>query len=216
MSQEASVILGRYELGPPIGEGGMGEVFRGLDRQTDQPVAIKRLKSGRLSNDPTLVERFEREGDALRALDHPNIVKVLASAEEAGSHYIVMEYVAGGSLADLLSKEGRLPIARTVDIALELADALTRSHHLKIVHRDIKPGNVLLAEDGTPRLTDFGVARIGESTFTGTGSVIGTIGYISPEAFQGRGSDTRGDIWAFGVLLYEMVSGISRFAGPHR
>ena len=190
----------------------MGEVFRGLDRESGESVAIKRLKSGRLSKDPTLVERFEREGDALRALDHPNIVKVLASAEEAGSHYIVMELVTGGSLADLLSKEERLPIARTIDIALELADALTRSHHLKIVHRDIKPGNVLLAEDGTPRLTDFGVARIGESTFTGTGNVIGTYGYISPELFEGHGSDTRGDIWAFGVLLYEMVAGRRPFA----
>ena len=212
MSQEASVILERYELGPPIGEGGMGEVFRGLDRETGETVAIKRLKSGRLANDPTQIERFEREGDALRVLDHPNIVKVLASGSESGDHYIVMELVAGGSLADLLSKEERLPIARTIDIALELADALTRSHHLKIVHRDIKPGNVLLAKDGTPRLTDFGVARIGESTFTGTGNVIGTYGYISPEAFQGHGSDTRGDIWAFGVLLYEMVAGRRPFA----
>ena len=216
MSQQASVILGRYELGPPIGEGGMGEVFRGLDRQTDQPVAIKRLKSTRLSEDPNLVERFEREGDALRALDHPNIVKVLTSAQEAGSYYIVMELVAGGSLADLLSNAGRLPIGRSVDIALELAYALTRSHHLKIVHRDIKPGNVLLAQDGTPRLTDFGVARMGESTMTGTGSVIGTYGYISPEALQGHGADTRGDIWAFGVLLYEMVAGRRPFAAAYR
>ncbi len=152
------------------------------------------------------------EGDALRVLDHPNIVKVLASGSESGDHYIVMELVAGGSLADLLSKEGCLPIGRTVGIALELADALTRSHHLKIVHRDIKPGNVLLAQDGTPRLTDFGVARIGESAFTGSGNVIGTHGYISPEALHGHGSDTRGDIWAFGVLLYEMLAGRRPFA----
>src|SRR5262245_46494604 len=208
------VIANRFELGGIIGQGGMGDVFLGRDRQTGQPVAIKSLKPDVLRSDPGILERFAREGEALRKLDHPNIVKVLATAEDSGQHYIIMEYVGGGSLATLLKQQPQLPVARVLEIALDLADALTRVHRLHVIHRDIKPANVLLAEDGTPKLTDFGVAHMGDqSRLTQTGSMIGTYLYLSPEACHGEKLDARSDIWAFGVLLYEMLAGRVPFGG---
>ena len=155
-----------------------------------------------------------REGEALRRLNHPNIVKVLATVDEDNQHYIVMEYVSGGSLADLLLREPRLPVERVVSIGLELSDALSRAHHLHILHRDIKPANILLAEDGTPRLTDFGLARIGQlPRLTETRSILGTFYYLSPELLEGREVNERSDIWSFGVTLYEMLIGRLPFNG---
>src|SRR5690242_19801926 len=142
------VIADRFEVGEFIAQGGMGAVYHGLDRQTGQPVAIKRLLRERIETNNSLLARFAREGEALRRLDHRNIVKLLATAEHDGEHYLVLEYVGGGSLADRLLTEPRLPIDQTLAIALELADALAHAHHLKIIHRDLKPANVLLAEDG--------------------------------------------------------------------
>jgi len=205
---ETRVIAGRYELRDLIGRGGMGDVYRGLDQHTGDPVAIKLLHPDVLAENPQLVDRFQREGEALRKLNHPNIVKILATVEENGQHYLVMEYVGGGSLRDLMDEYGQLPIQNILEVALDLADALTRAHRLHIIHRDIKPDNVLLAEDGTPRLTDFGVAHIEDRTrLTQTGAVIGTYGYLSPEACNGLELDERADIWSFGVMLYEMLAG---------
>ncbi len=192
----------------------MGAVYRGLDTQTGQIVAIKQLKPEVIKEDSSLIKRFTRESAALRRLDHPNIVKCLAAVEESGQHYLVMEYVSGGTLADLVQKQS-MPIPQIVAIALELSDALTRAHHLKIIHRDIKPANVLLAEDGTPRLTDFGVAHTGDSNLTNSGVLVGTYAYLSPEALNGESLDARADLWAFGVMLYEMLTGSRPFAGEH-
>ncbi|NIV46292.1 MAG: protein kinase, partial [Gammaproteobacteria bacterium] len=191
-----------------LGQGGMGTVYRGTDRQTETPVAIKVLKAAVSAGDPDWVARFVREGEALRQLNHPNIVKLLAAEEKEGRHYLVMEYVAGGSLRQLLDEEGPLPVERVIEIGLDLADALTRAHRLQIIHRDLKPANVLLAADGTPRLTDFGLARMADRRrLTPTGAVLGTVDYLSPEVCNGQRSDERSDIWALGVLLYEMLSG---------
>ncbi len=210
---ETQLIANRYEIIRTIGHGGMGDVYEGLDTQTGETVAIKLLKPEIVESQPNLLERFQREGQALRQLNHPNIVKMLAAVEEDGLHYIVMQYVAGGSLRDLLGREPQLPIDRVLQIGLELADALTRAHHLKIVHRDLKPANVLLDTDGTPLLTDFGVARLSTRThITETGSVIGTYAYLSPEACRGEEPDGRTDIWSFGVLLYEMLAGRRPFS----
>jgi serine/threonine-protein kinase len=204
---ERRIIGSRFEILEPLGQGGMGTVFRGIDTQTGQAVAIKLLKPEVVANNPGMVARFAREGEALRRLNHPNIVKMLAAIDEDDTHYLVMEYVGGGSLADLLQK-GPLSIERVLQIGLEIADALSRAHHLKIIHRDIKPSNVLLAEDGTPRLTDFGIARLDDqSRMTESGQVVGTFAYLSPEACEGRTLDARTDIWAFGVMLYEMLTG---------
>ena len=208
MSDEISLIAGRYRLDDLIGRGGMGDVYRGTDVRTGDTVAIKLLHESILADNPDIVDRFTREGEALRQLDHPNIVKVLDTLEEGGRHYLVLEYVSGGSLRDLMDEQGRLPLPAVLNVALDLADALTRAHRLNIIHRDIKPDNVLLAEDGTPRLTDFGVAHLGDRTrLTQTGSVIGTYAYLSPEACNGLELDTRTDIWSFGVMLFEVLTG---------
>ena len=197
-----------------IGSGGMGNVYRGFNRQSGDAVAIKVLKPEIVDSNPDLVERFVREGQALRQLNHPNIVKMLAATEQDGQFYLVMEYVAGGSLKDLIGKEEPLPSGQAVDIALDLADALTRAHRLKIIHRDLKPANILLAEDGTPRLTDFGVARmVNSSQLTKSSQILGTIDYLSPEGCEGLPLDERADIWAFGVILYEMLTGEHPFKG---
>jgi DNA-binding NarL/FixJ family response regulator len=170
-------------------------------------VAIKALRGELIDEMPELLERFQREGEILRQLNHPNIVKVLAAFAEQGQHYMVMEYVGGGSLADLISRPQPLPIQRVAAIALELADALSRAHHLNVLHRDLKPANVLLAEDGTPRLSDFGLARPGNyPRLTEAGSILGTFHYLSPEAWENQKLDERADIWSFGVVLYEMLT----------
>ncbi|MFL5807123.1 MAG: protein kinase domain-containing protein [Roseiflexaceae bacterium] len=202
------MIANRFGIGGLIGQGSMGEVYRGLDTQTNDLVAIKALKQMAVKHDPDTVERFVREGEALRRLNHPNIVKVLTSALEGDRHYIVMEYVGGGSLDKLLKRERPLLLARALEIAIDLADALVRAHRVKIIHRDIKPQNVLLAEDGTPRLTDFGVAHMSDmSTITQSGALVGTMPYLSPEAWQFDEPNVGTDIWAFGVMLYEMLAG---------
>ncbi len=214
MTTEGALIKGRYQLGHVIGGGGMGTVYIGTDLLTGETVAIKQLRSELSGNMPQMVERFLREGEALRWLNHPNIVKVLATSDEGDQHFIVMEYVSGGSLADLLIAQPKLPFERVVSIGLELSDALSRAHHLHILHRDLKPANVLLAEDGTPRLTDFGLARIGQLPgLTETGSILGTFHYLSPEAVENQAFNERSDIWSFGVVLYEMLTGRVPFSG---
>jgi serine/threonine protein kinase/tetratricopeptide (TPR) repeat protein len=208
MSDEPTIIARRYRLGETIGHGGMGDVFKGTDTHTSDLVAIKRLHDAIVEENPDIVDRFEREGEALRQLNHPNIVTVLNTVEEGGKHYLIMEYVAGGSLRDLIDEQSRLPVEAVLNVALDLCDALTRAHRLNIIHRDIKPDNVLLAEDGTPRLTDFGVAHLGGRTrLTQTGSVIGTYAYLSPEACNAEELDERTDIWSLGVMLFEMLAG---------
>lgn len=207
-----TIIANRYQIQDfttdLIGRGGMGDVYRAVDNQTGQLVAIKHLKTELVLSNPEMLHRFEREAQALRRLNHPNIVTILSNVAENNQHYLIMEYVPGGSLYDLLQQEKQVPIERVLKIALELADALARAHHLEIIHRDIKPANVLLAADGTPRLTDFGVAHIaGLKSITQTGVLTGTYSYLSPEACNGEETDARSDIWAFGVLLYEMLAG---------
>ncbi len=214
MSDSLRQIGQRYEIEKLIGSGAVGRVYLGHDRQTGEPVAIKELMSDWVARAPDSVERFRREGEALRKLNHPNIVKVLATLEENDQHYLVMEYVGGGSLADLLKRQAQLPIQRVISIGLELSDALSRAHHLEIIHRDIKPGNILLAEDGTPRLTDFGLAHISSyPALTTAGQVLGTFQYLSPEACANQPLDARADIWSFGVVLFEMLAGQLPFDG---
>lgn len=211
-------INGRYHIShlhtDLIGQGATGAVYRGLDQQTGEPVAIKHLKPELLTANPRQLDRFAREGEMLRQLNHPNIVKVLAAVEDDGQHYIIMEYVQGGSLRDLLDQQPQLSLSRILSIAIDVADALTRTHRLNIIHRDLKPANVLLAEDGSPRLTDFGLAFLDDgANLTQSGALVGTIDYIPPEACQGKALDKRMDIWSFGVMLFEMLAGQRPFTG---
>lgn len=213
----SETILGRFELGELLGRGGMGVVYHGRDRQTGQRVAIKCLEPALVDSLPEVVERFEREGDILRRLDHPNIVKMLGVSHEGEQRYIVMEYVAGGSLRELLRAHGRLPIERALAIALELSDALSRAHHLGVIHRDIKPENILLSHDGTPRLSDFGLARSSERAraLTPSGAIVGTLAYQAPEVLHRGAYGAGADVWAFGVVLFEMLSGRRPFVAAH-
>ncbi|MFN8371603.1 MAG: protein kinase [Anaerolineae bacterium] len=205
--------IASYQVIAEIGVGGMGTVYRALDTQTNESVAIKRLKPELAT--PDMLERFAREGAALRQLNHPNIVKVLATLQADGNHFLVMEYLDGGSLYDTLKATPGLPVSRVLDIALDLSDALIWAHRLNIIHRDLKPANVLLADDGTPRLTDFGIAFVrSKERVTETNAIVGTLDYLSPEAFQETAVDARTDLWAFGVLLFEMLAGVRPFERP--
>jgi serine/threonine protein kinase len=215
VSGALSTLIGqRFVQEDLIATGGMGQVFLGRDIQTDQPVAIKRLKPELVAHHSEAVQRLIREGEILRQLNHPNIVKVLATLENEGQPMIVMEYVPAGSLKDLLDRQSQLSLERALYIGLELADALARVHHLGILHRDLKPANILLAADGAPRLTDFGVAYLAqtESKLTQEGAILGTTAYLSPEAWRGEPLDARSDIWSFGAVLYEMLAGRPPFA----
>jgi serine/threonine protein kinase len=209
-------IAGRYTLQQSIGKGAMGEVFQGLDLETGKPVAIKVLRSDVVAQQPEMITRFIREGQLLRDLNHPNIVRYLDIDTLNGQHFLVMEYVRGGSLKDYLQQHAPLAVDAILRISLELADALTRAHHLDIIHRDLKPDNVLLAEDGTPRLSDFGLARpLQAQSLSESHHIMGTPHYLSPEMLQGEDIDARVDIWAFGVMLYEMLAGIRPFRGDN-
>lgn len=205
----------RFLIETHLSTGGFGEIYLGQDRQTGSPVAIKRLQSHLVASRPELVERFVREGEALGRLSHPNIVPMLAFYEHAGTYNLVMEYLPGGTLRDLLDRERPLPVNRTLEIALELADALSRAHHLHILHRDLKPENILLDSGGHPRLIDFGLALLQGSSahITQAGMLLGSPAYMSPEALRGEELDQRSDVWAFGVLLYEMLTGTPPFQG---
>jgi serine/threonine protein kinase/tetratricopeptide (TPR) repeat protein len=208
-----ALIANRYRIKSKLGQGGMGTVYLATDTQTSASVAVKQLTSSFAEAD--LIERFKREGEALRDLNHPNIVKLLEMLEDNGEHYLVMEYVKGGDLSDLL-KQGDIDLELILKYALDLADALTRAHKLNIIHRDLKPANILVTTNGTLRLTDFGVARLGsKDRVTDTDAIIGTIDYLPPEAFDGKGIDTRADIWAFGVILFEMVTGKRPFSAEN-
>lgn len=208
-----TTLNNRYTLNKRLGKGAMGTVYRASDAQTGQDVAVK-IIARELAFDADMLERFRREGEALRQLRHPNIVGFVDAFQYDEQYAIVLEYVSGGNLHDLV-KKGPLPAERAQRMALELCDALTRAHHLHIVHRDIKPENVLLDTDGTPKLTDFGVARLVSegNRLTGTGTQIGTPYYMSPEAWEGKPLDAQSDVWSLGVVLYEMLSGEVPFGG---
>jgi predicted ATPase len=211
-----TVLHRRYELGELLGEGGMGSVFRAFDTTTRRQVAIKVLRPSGFTASSADIERFRREGEALRILDHPNIVKVFDAFQDGDRHYLVMECVDGGSLEGMLDAQVRMPLGRVVELGLDISDALARAHRLGIVHRDVKPANVLIAADGTACLSDFGVAYIaGRERLSGSTNVVGTLDYLSPETVNGEQVDAGADIWALGVMLFEMLSGRAPFKAEH-
>jgi len=176
----SQLIGGRFRIDDRehdlLGRGGMGAVYRATDTVTGELVAVKALDPGVVAHDPELLERSIREGEALRQLSHPNIVRTIAAVQEQERHCLVMEYAVGGSLRSVLKREGRLPATRAAETALDLADALTHAHRLGILHRDPRPDDVLLAGDGTPRLADFGLARLATGPrLTQLGVLVGTV-----------------------------------------
>ncbi|HEY7400752.1 MAG TPA: Stk1 family PASTA domain-containing Ser/Thr kinase [Actinomycetota bacterium] len=209
-----SVLAGRYRLEASIGSGGMAEVFRAFDTTLDRPVAVKIL-APQYATDPGFVDRFRREAQAAARLNHPNVVSVYDSGSDDGTHFIVMEYIEGRTLADFLARGGRLDPTKAVEIAMHIADALDAAHAQGVIHRDIKSGNVMVTRTGVVKVMDFGIARIAEGAdnVTQTAAVLGTASYLSPEQAQGRPVDVRSDIYSLGVVLYEMLTGRPPFTG---
>lgn len=212
--REPVVLNGRYELHKRIARGGMADVVLARDQLLERPVAVKILFA-EYATDAAFVERFRREAQAAAGLNHPNIVGVYDWGREGNTYFIVMEYVDGRSLADLLRAEGTLHPHRAADIATDVAAALGFAHRNGVVHRDIKPGNVLISSAGLVKVTDFGIARAithnAEAALTQTGSVMGTATYFSPEQAQGKAVDPRSDLYSLGVVMYEMVCGQAPF-----
>jgi eukaryotic-like serine/threonine-protein kinase len=217
MSQsDATVLNQRYELQRRVGRGGMADVFLARDQLLDRPVALKVLFP-EFAQDPAFVERFRREAQAAANLNHPNIVSVYDWGEAAGTYYIVMEYIDGRSLADVLRNEGRIRPDRAIDATIAIALALASAHTSGVIHRDIKPANILITRDGQVKVADFGIARAlntaHEQDLTQAGSVMGTASYFSPEQAQGHPLDARSDLYSVGIVLYEMLTGKPPFTG---
>ncbi|MFI5182982.1 MAG: protein kinase [Vicinamibacteria bacterium] len=225
MTLATGTRLGPYEVLGPLGAGGMGEVYRAKDTRLDRSVAIKVLPS-HLSSNPDLRARFEREARAVSSLNHPHICTLHDVGHQDGIDYIVMELVEGETLLDRL-KKGLLPLDQVLRYGIEIADALDKAHRQGVVHRDLKPGNVMLTKAGA-KLMDFGLAKRGmtgdgtggvsalptqEKPLTEAGSLLGTFQYMSPEQLEGRDADARSDIWALGCVLYEMTTGKRAFEG---
>ncbi|GBE22016.1 MAG TPA: Stk1 family PASTA domain-containing Ser/Thr kinase [Actinobacteria bacterium] len=211
---EHTVLADRYELLSHLARGGMADVFEARDTLLGRRVAVKMLHS-QYATDEAFVRRFRREAQAAANLSHPNIVGIFDWGQEAGTYFIVMELVDGRSVRDVLKVEGPLLPRRAVEIASEVAAALSVAHRAGVVHRDIKPGNIMLTGDGTVKVTDFGIARAWDdsSELTKTGAVIGTATYFSPEQAQGVPADERSDLYSLGVVLYEMLAGHPPFSG---
>jgi serine/threonine-protein kinase len=211
MSLVGQVFSNRYRIEREIARGGMAEVYLARDESLDRLVALKALFP-EYAREPSFVERFRREAQAAANLNHPNIVAIYDWGQESGTYFIVMEYVEGRSLRDLIRSEGRLEPGQAADITAEIASALAFAHRSGVVHRDVKPGNVLLTRSGNVKVTDFGIARAGTSDgLTQTGSVMGTATYFSPEQAQGLAVDGRSDVYSVGVVLYELVCGVAPF-----
>ena len=217
MSEQGPIILGgRYELQRRLARGGMAEVFLAQDQLLGRPVAVKVLFP-EFATDPAFVERFRREAQAAANLSHPNIVGVYDWGREGKTYYIVMEYVEGRSLSEIIRTEGPLPAVQAAEIAKEIASALGFAHKNDVVHRDMKSGNVIVSDSGQIKVADFGIATAisgnGQTNLTQTGAVMGTATYFSPEQAQGKPLDGRSDLYSLGIVMYEMLTGSPPFSG---
>ena len=208
-------IDGRYQIIRTIGEGGMANVYLAYDTILEREVAVKVLR-GDLANDEKFVKRFQREAKAASSLNHPNIVEMYDVGEDDGNYFIVMEYVNGKTLKNLIKKRGALSLSETIDIMLQLTSGIACAHDSYIIHRDIKPQNVMILEDGRVKITDFGIAVALNSTeLTQTNSVMGSVHYLPPEQANGSGATVKSDIYSLGILMYELLTGKLPFKGDN-
>ncbi len=204
--------LGHYQIVSELGRGGMGVVYKAHEPSLNRYVAIKVL-ADHIAHDEQLAARFIREARSAAALSHPNITQIYFIGQEEGLHYFVMEYVRGESLSDIIRREGRLPPAKAAAIAHQTASGLAAAHDIDIIHRDIKPGNIMIAKEGLIKIADFGIAYMPDTgqKLTATGQFMGTPGYLSPEVCMGETTDPRSDIFSLGMVLYEMLAGKTAF-----
>ena len=215
MITKGQKINDRYEIIRSIGEGGMANVYLGYDTILDRNVAIKVLR-GDLSNDEKFVRRFQREALSASSLAHPNIVEMYDVGEDDGTYYIVMEYVDGKTLKQLLKKRGTLTLSEAIDIMSQLTDGMAHAHDSYIIHRDLKPQNIMIKDDGQIKITDFGIAMALNSTqLTQTNSVMGSVHYLPPEQASGKGCTIKSDIYSMGIIFYELLSGSLPFRGDN-
>jgi serine/threonine protein kinase len=202
-----AILSGRYRLEAKLGSGGMSTVYLARDETLERRVAVK-VMHREMSDQPDQLERFRREARAVAQLSHPNVVAVIDAGEDGGHPYIVFEYVEGETLKQRIDRLGRLPVDEATAYAIEIGRGLAAAHARRMVHRDVKPQNVLIDPEGRAKVTDFGIARTLESDgLTKTGRVLGTTDYVSPEQAMGHGVDLRSDVYSLGVLLYEMLTG---------
>lgn len=215
MIVKGSKINDRYQIIKTLGEGGMANVYLAHDTILDRNVAVKVLR-GDLANDEKFVRRFQREALSASSLSHPNIVEMYDVGEDDGQYYIVMEYVDGMTLKQVLKKRGHLSVTEVVDIMLQVTDGMAHAHDAYIIHRDIKPQNIMILSNGMIKITDFGVATALNSTqLTQTNSVMGTVHYLPPEQANGKGSTIRSDIYSMGIMMYELLTGLVPYKGDN-
>ena len=215
MIMKGQKINDRYQIIKSIGEGGMANVYLAYDTILDRDVAVKVLR-GDLSNDEKFVRRFQREALNASSLSHPNIVEVYDVGEDNGQYFIVMEYIEGKNLKDLLKKRGKLTTSEVVDIMSQISDGLSVAHDSYIIHRDIKPQNIMILENGLVKITDFGIAMAMNATqLTQTNSVMGSVHYLPPEQASGKGSTLKSDIYSIGILMYELLTGKLPYRGEN-
>lgn len=215
MLSKGQKINDRYLILKSIGEGGMANVYLAHDSILDRDVAIKVLR-GDLENNEKFIRRFQREAKSVSDLSHPNIVEVYDVGEEDGQHYIVMEFIDGKTLKQLVQKRGALTVPEVVDIMAQLTDGLSQAHDAYIIHRDIKPQNIMILDNGMVKITDFGIAMSMNATqLTQTNSVMGSVHYLPPEQASGKGATTKSDIYSAGILMYELLTGSVPFKGDN-
>ncbi len=215
MIMKGQKISDRYQIIKAIGEGGMANVYLAYDTILDRDVAVKVLR-GDLANDEKFVRRFQREALAASSLTHPNIVEVYDVGEDHGQYYIVMEYVEGRNLKDLIKKRGKLTLSEVIDIMLQITDGMSVAHDSYIIHRDIKPQNIMILENGLVKIMDFGIAMAMNSTqLTQTNSVMGSVHYLPPEQANGKGSTLQSDIYSMGIVMYELLTGKLPYKGDN-
>ncbi len=205
--------IGKYDVTEKLGEGGMGVVYKGVDPGIGRPVAIKMMTGG-FADNPDLLKRFQREAQSAGTLQHPNIVIIYELGTHDGSPYMAMEFISGESLETMVSSRKRMSLVDKFAIMIQMLNGLNYAHEHGIVHRDIKPGNIMVLKDGTVKIVDFGIARISDNSMTKTGQIVGTINYMSPEQFNGHVVDGRSDIFSAGVLFYEFLTGELPFDAP--
>lgn len=207
MLEIGEILGGRYEILKRIGSGGMADVYMAIDQKLNRKVAVKVLKPEYV-DDEKFLKKFQTEAQAIASLTHPNIVNIYDVGLEEGVNYIVMELAGGITLKEYIKRKGRLSPQETVDISLQIASALSHAHNHHIIHRDIKPQNILISDDGMIKVTDFGIAKAANAnTVTSTATAIGSVHYISPEQAKGRFCDEKSDIYSLGITMYEMVTG---------